>query len=348
MKFDYPAQMPGRRVSAVLGAVLFSTSGAARAELNWCNLTPALTASSFEEAVIAIRQVGCKENPSDSAHFRSWKCDDRTTADTLIFADRDGALFYVSAIVPRDILDSFSSCPGVESAAKQFDRDSIAYRGGAQIRFGSYGISRREVLFYELAGLRVVGTGSGYSERATKMFLEGAFYGYSRPTIASSSVEIGGKPLYGTPAKEIIDALMARGSRLLTDKGVSEGAGKVTSLTAPIGLEGVTEIEVVSIGPHASTVRYTLAGTAAYEAIVAALDEKYGRSTRSGAQRCTTRQWNASTFSAVRIIGEHCADSARVWFDNRVVRNQFDEFGAWLKEVSKDTPRKPSIDKDNI
>lgn len=122
-------------------------------------------------------------------------------------------------------------------------------------------------------------------------------------------------------------------------------------LSAPMGLEGVREITIQGLRRHIWRVTYDVPSQSSYEALIAALDSKYGRSERedSANKGCSYREWTTGSYNAVEIIGEYCPHGSHVWFKNIVADGQLEAYREYLNEMSKqEEEKKPVIDRDNI
>lgn len=330
-------------------------SSAASAALDWCHVTtlfPSST-SSFDQSASAIDKFGCTAVPSESAHLRMWKCADAKPDDTFIFLERQVSGYPQRTVLTlqtdKKNLDNLRNCPGIDALPKTFDSMSIALTDQVQRRGGQYGLYRSKISLFVLAGSSYIAGGTPDGEVAT--YIEEDFFGYRRPSYASSPVELGGKRLFGTPINEVVQALTARGAQVRTDKIAGDGLFRAVELSAPVGLEGVSEIRIQTIKDHVWKVIYTVPTLAAYDALVGALDQKYGRSERSTSSNkgCTYREWGTGYSAAVEIVGEYCASGSHIWFTNKIADVQREAYIKHLDRMSQEPKApKPQIDKDNI
>jgi hypothetical protein len=148
--------------------------------------------------------------------------------------------------------------------------------------------------------------------------VERGLYGVSRQSFGYTSVEIAGKNLYSTPAPEIIVALQERGSTIISSTQEPGRSIRMTYLSPPTGLDGVTRVQVQMLNRHTLMLAYFIRGEADYMTFVGLLDGRYGRSTaRAGTgtgtgtgtenRSCRFRSWRSGS---VNITGELCPQTA--------------------------------------
>lgn len=340
--------------AAFISAAMWSSHAAAA--LNWCQLTTLFPSAStnFEQSAQAIDQLSCRSLPTESAHFRMWECSDIEADDTVVYLERlqtgyrGGTILTVQS--ERENLDHLRTCPGIGRSGTTFDRESIGWIDEVTRKTDRYSFTGNSIALFALAGSSFIAGGTS-DKKDVAAYVERNFFGYQRPTLATSSVELGGKDLFGTPVQDIVDALVARGSEIRSDD--SEGdIFRTVKMSAPVGLEGVSEIAIQGLRRHVWRVTYDVPSQASYEALVAALDSKYGRSERANSTNkgCSYREWATGSYNAVEIIGEYCPNGSHVWFKNVVADGQLQAYREFLDEMSKrsDEKKKPVIDRDNI
>lgn len=346
-----------KRLRTILIALLAFWPVTAQAALDWCRMATLFPTSNlkFEEIAASIDPLGCRSLPTQSAHFRIWRCFDRKADDTLIFLEREESGYDPLTVLTFETeyqnLDFLRSCPGVATSPRQkFDKDSIALIDQAQRSSGQYGLGRTTISLFGLAGDTTYAA-AGHPERGDNVlsYIEGSFFGYSRPRMSFSSVELAGKKLIETPVDEILAALEERGAKIRKDESTPGGLYRAVTLSAPIGLEGVSEIAIQSMKRHVSMVIYTVPEKTSYEALIAVLDQKYGASERvpSSNAGCTVREWSSGSPSVVEILGEFCPAGSHIWYTNLIVKGQREAYIEHLERLRK-TPRKPVIDRDNL
>jgi hypothetical protein len=342
------------KACAALGLGALATPAAAA--VDWCRAIgffPSVE-TSFEQSAAGIDSLGCKARSSDSAHLKMWSCDDQKPGDTSVYLERETAGYDRRTVLTFETgysdLDHIRRCPGVESAGERFDGESIAFADQVVRRFGGYGLRRHRIALFKLLGPSIIAGGFSDGDPVWK-YAEESFFGYRRPTTALSSVEIAGKRLLGTPLDDILDALKERGAAIRKDERGEEGLFRSVTLAPPTGLDGVSEVFVQALRQHVWKAVYTVPTLTAYQALVAALDSKYGASERrsSSNKGCTVREWAHGGYNAVEVVGEYCPHGSHLWFTNRIVDGQLQAHRDFLKQIIEAPKRKqPQIDRDNI
>jgi hypothetical protein len=346
-----------KRLRTIVIALMAFWPATAQAAVDWCRMATLLPTShlKLEEMAASIDAMGCRALPTQSAHFRMWRCSDRKADDTWIFLEREESGYDPLTVLTFETeyqnLNYLRSCPGIETSPQQkFDKDSIALIDQARRTSGQYGLDRTTISLFGLAGDTTY-SAAGYPERGDNVvsYIEGSFFGYSRPRMSFSSVELAGKKLIETPVDEILGALQDRGAKIQKDESTPGGLYRAVTLSAPIGLEGVSEIAIQSMKRHVSMVTYTVPEKASYEALIAVLDQKYGTSERAPSSNagCTVREWSSGSPSVVEILGEFCPGGSHIWYTNLIVKGQREAYIEHLERLRK-SPRKPVIDRDNL
>lgn len=348
------------KLLVIAGAMLWC--GSAKAAVDWCRLLNLLPASglTFNQIAAGIDQLGCEARPQNSAHDRAWRCTDREAGDTFLLlmhlvpdrgyaASEPNLLMIGNATMSN--LDRFRLC-GLTSrhtsdSSGTFDPASIAVQDRLTIE--------RRYLTTPLTLLRISGSGiavAGYPEsfEGTSIvpFAEQALFGISRPSYPFTSVEIAGANLIRSRAADVVAALESRGARV-TERDDDQIVRR-TVLTPPVGLDGVTEVEITAFNQHVWHVEYEISDLAAYMTYVGLLDERYGRSsvrngTVEGRRDCRDRWWDSGN---VTIMGSYCPSSGyRLWFTNVIVSDQRDAYVAHLDAPANSQERR-RIDPDNL
>ncbi|WP_126177140.1 hypothetical protein [Tsuneonella rigui] len=307
----------------------------------------------FDDTARAIDQLGCRSLPSQSAHFRAWACSDIKEDDTVVYLERQQSGYQPGTILTFETdhkdLEAIHGCPGIEPSPLTFDRESIGWTEEVLRKSDKYGLYKNSIALFALAGASYIAGGTP-DRKGVAAYVESNFFGYRRPTIASTSVELGGKNLFDTPLQGVVDALASRGAQMRSDESQSD-IFRTAKMSAPLGLDGVSEISIQGIRGHVWKVIYTIPSQTSYEALISALDSKYGASEReeSTNKGCSYREWETDSYDAVEIVGEYCPGGSHVWFTNIVADGQLKAYREYLDEMSKRSDeKKPVIDRDNI
>lgn len=346
----------------VIGGALVWNSAAAAA-VDWCRVLHLLPTGdmSFNQIAVGLDQLGCTSRPQDSAHSRAWRCTDQESDDTFILlmhlvSDRGYGASEPNLLIignrSMSNLDRFRTC---DMAARHiargrgaFDPASIAVQDRLTIMRNYSPIS--------LTLLRIAGSGravAGYPDtfEGTPIvrFAEEALFGITRPTYPRTSVEIAGANLVSSRADDVVAALENRGARV-TERPVGNDVVRRTVLTPPIGLDGVTQVEITALNQHVWYVEYKISDLDAYMTFVGLLDERYGASsprngTVEGRRDCRDRWWDSGS---VTIHGAYCpARGYNLWFTNVIVSDQRDAYVAHMDApANQDEQRR--IDPDNL
>lgn len=353
-----------RLINAVAFLVpLFSAGTAHAVELcRYARLLPSASVT-FEQSAAGFDQLGCRSQPSDSAHMRAWSCG--TGADavevSMVRLVNDNLNMRVIVFAGANItsLDGFRSCRVANpiyrrttiSGEPPFDPESIL----VQDQFALDRFSDLQVTFLGISGPGVIvagfpGSSITVAGRVTPVTLaERGMFGVTRGTYSSTAVEIAGQNLFSSPAQAIIAALESRGATVTGHTVSASGALHITTLSPPTGLEGVSRVQVQHLNRHTLMVSYFLRAEADYTAFVGLLDGRYGRSTvRNGTQpanrTCRFRTWRSGV---VRIVGEYCPDTGyAISFNNDVTTDQLSQTAAHRPDP--EPRRRPQIDPDNL
>jgi hypothetical protein len=348
-----------------IALMLLFGSHEAQAAVDWCRFLPLLPSPdrSFDQIAAGIDQLGCTALPQESAHARSWLCTDREVDDTAVmlnhmvsrYGDEPNLLIIESPALSS--LSPFRTCGAREMSGGvrdgEFDPGSIAVRDRLTIM--------RDYRMLTLHLLRIAGAGSmvsGYPDRLEGTpvveIAETGLFGIRRESYPSTGVEIAGRNLITSPARDVVAALEARGARI-TSREPSSQLAQTIVLTAPVGLDGVSSISVHTLGQHVSQVHYEITGLEAYQSFVGLLDERYGRSTAengrtSDRRECRDRFWFSGK---ITIGGQYCPTTGYgIWFTNMVVDAQREAHVAYLRRMQADRAGTPSrrrrIDPDNL
>ncbi|WP_205481584.1 hypothetical protein [Sphingomonas arenae] len=341
--------------AASLMLVAFSIATGSSAEAaTWCEITRALpsTMIGFAEVETSMNSSDCKPQALTSAHRRTWDCKTEdgkpATVGLLRVEDgpRAGTVVWYALQPELESLDSIRPChpqPAYISPVSRFDAGSIAVRDRLSVkqRIGSTDLS---LLSFGPIGIAVAGTGY---QRHAEQLVEEAVFGFSRPFSPSTSVEIAGRNLVSSSAKDIVDALIARQATL---KATSDEYPFLEyQLSPPVGLEGVSEISVKAAGQLATQVIYNVADLASFMTYVELLDDKYGKSTLEAGtgqdKNCKFRLWESGK---AYIVSESCSGSKfQITFFNQVATDQIAAYLAKMEEAEKDGKGK-KIDLDNF
>ena len=340
-------------------------SSGANAAINWCRCLPLLPSSSlsFEQIAAGIDRLGCEAVPQNSAHARLWLCTDQEAGDTSVmlthlvsrYGEEPNLLTIEGPALTS--LRPFRLC-GVQEPARgnrvgEFNPGSIAIQDRL--------VMTRDYRVATIDLLRIAGLGtavSGYPERlegtALVEIAEAGLFGIRRQSYPSTSVEIAGRNLINSPAREVVAALEARGARVVSSDPLSQVA-HATVLTPPLGLDGVSRVTVQALGQHVLQIHYRVTGLAEYQNFIGLLDERYGRSAaqsgrESDRRNCRDRFWFSGK---ITIVGEYCpATGYGIWFNNMVVDEQRRAHLAHLRSLqanpTPDTSRRRRIDPDNF
>lgn len=338
-------------------ALLGAWSGSASAALDWCKIAELFPTKSqtFESAAAGLDRLGCEALPQESAHFRAWVCADLGSRDTWLFLERTQSTFApITALVidtPRTSLAHLSHCTGFPEPSSWFDSESIAASEQIARQIG-YADRASNILFFELGSKAVIAGGTPDNLSLSK-YVEATFFGYGRSnSYERGSAEIAGKNLYMTPLREVVLAVERRGARVTLDNAAKLELVHHIELDPPVGLEGVSKVTIVGLKEHIVNVIYDVPKLVHYDALVRALESKYGHSEKSSSTQkgCTTRVWPSGRYSTgpIKIIGHYYRKGSRIWFLNTVPRSQFEAYGEYLKSLEKQSPSLPQIDADNI
>lgn len=329
-----------------LGAAMASE---ARAALDPCQLVAIwpMRGSTMESIEAGIDKIGCTKGKSDSAHFKSWVCGSDSAPTTLMLLRQQRYDNPVTLVAenPNLSLHDIRKClqrpasdrPHFSSASLvEADEVSVLYpepKAFRQLTLGSINY---------LVGSTVPG------DEGAKL-VEQRLFGISRPAFPVGSVEIAGKNIISTPVDEVIDALKQRGSTIIADE--TKAWLRQIKLTPPSGLDGVVSVQINSVARHILDVTYVVKDLPSYEALIAAMEAKYGASTRVAdkAKNCTYRGWESQAAYGSRVLGEHCPGKDAILLINSVMTQQHN---AVLEMINKppppDAPKKRAIDRDNF
>jgi hypothetical protein len=324
-------------------AALMTGASVAKATPDLCRFAPFLPSytMNFERAAQGIDGLGCNSEPTNSAHTKRWTCgsgEDQVTVALfhLVQESVDVIMFRGPSTTTLEGFrncrrDSFAAVPRRRSsvgAAPLVIEDDLPFEPASilvQERMDvgeSYG-RRVQLMGFERGEFIIAGNpDTDLSSNSPARIVEQALFGVSRRSYASTSVEIAGRNLYSSSASAIVRAFQSRGSTITRD--ATEGGLHTVVLTAPVGLEGVSRIEVESTRRHTMSVAYFLSGVTEYTTFTGLLDGRYGRSTvvsGTGAERaCRRRSWSSG---AASILGEFCPNTGyRIMFLNEVVLEQ--------------------------
>lgn len=350
---------------AVAFLLPFLAASTAHAAVNLCRFIPYLPNSDmpFERSGAGVDTLGCRTEATTTAHLKQWICGTGSEAVGVslihLVPENMNIMLFDGAITG---LDGFRGCPSAEVSAYRravearrtqppaFDPGSILVQD--RLTIGPYlGVT---LTYLDVAGRGTIVTGwpgSAYSAvhgRVTPVSaIEQISFGVTRQDYQSTQVEIAGQNLYTTPAPEIIAALQGRGSTISATTTPND-RHKTTTLTAPVGLDGVTRIEVESLNRHTLAVTYHLEGLTQYTTYASLLDGRYGRSTVSNGtgatnRNCRYRRWVSG---AIIIRGEYCPAASAIIFTNQVAELQLFQAAARARRPAQ--PNRPIIDPDNL
>lgn len=289
--------------------------------------------------------------------MKAWRCSDAAAGDTGIIlyrvtGDYGGATLLIIRREGMRDLDRFRRCgrSAATSARGAFEPGSIAIRDRAAIIQQNYRTATLHLLRLGAFGYAVAAYPDRWSGRPTIGLVEGGIFGIRAVTYPTTRVEVAGRNIISSRASEIIAALQARGAsirggELETDERV---VGSV-KLSPPVGLSGVTEIEVSAVADHAYQIVYTIAGEQEYMTYVRLLDERYGSSQVRNSEDmpgCRTRYWESGQ---VGILGAFCRDRGyELTFVNSVVSEQLQDYREHLRQPPASPASEPRIDPDNM
>lgn len=345
-----------RLFKALAFAIFTCFAGAAQAAVDLCPYVPYFPGRdvSFETSAYGMDQLGCRTEPVSSAHYRIWHCGTGDDEVGIALHRAASTSFTFLTIMGRELHDmrGLENCAGrgvrlVRGAA--FEPGSLALADRMDLHRG-YATQGVYLLSYGDMSVIVTGTGeSPYLRSSPVQLVERSVFGYSRTTFGTTAVEIAGVNLYAGTTDAILSALAARGATITNTEPIGRTLRDI-ALSPPIGLEGVTSITLMETNGHALLIGYNLSGAPAYEAFVAILDSRYGRSVvRNGTgenRACRFRIW---TSGVVTIQGEFCAGSGyKIMFANRVANEQSMAASAALRALNNPQRPRPRIDPDNL
>ena len=173
------------------------------------------------------------------------------------------------------------------------------------------------------------------------------FGGNSEPCPATA-VRLAGVDPLSTDVFDLVAAFEKRGSSIVSSNDPGNQIPE-WKLSAPIGLPGVTTVEITGFVRHLFKATYNLASVSDYERYVLLLDQEYGESRRSTNSGRAVRYWSAGRMA---IVGRHCAKEAKstIAFHSEVAADQLTAYVEKKEKnkVAKPSPDKPTIDRDNF
>ncbi|MCA1749263.1 MAG: hypothetical protein ABR601_09685 [Parasphingopyxis sp.] len=301
-------------------------------------------------ATSADRMAGCARQPSESAHFLSWRCDEETDPSTIYLISEEGAnptlvwrTFDNAVQFPLTSCatgDAYSRRPSID---RSFVPESIARRFSVRVPRAS---ARAFVLGAEPFHVSLLVVTSSYSAEGTLQDIERLVFGIEPEYLANTEVEVSGVNLISYPLNQIIESLLSRNSIILSSSNEGDFISEYR-MSPPIGLPGVSELRLMGAVAHAMVVEYTIPNISDYERYIELLDVDYGLSARRTDGDCTTRVWSSGD---VHILGRYCSNAgSTIRFTNLPALRQIGEYFDYIEEQS-DSPSEqdPPIDRDNL
>lgn len=327
-------------------------AGEACAAVDPCRLAAIwpVRGSTLESVEAQIDELGCAKEKSETAHVKSWICGPENAPSELLLAREKGVLGeYVNLVVQDDALSlhDIRRCLHLQTPDQpHFNPVSLVEADQVTV------VSPDRKVFTRLThgSLHYIAGSNSLSDEGLKI-VESAFFQIERPGSASGRVEVAGKNIISTPVDEVVQALKQRGSEFVREDSPGGGWYRQIELTAPTGLDGVLSVEIEAGGRHIFSVTYVVRDIPAYEALIAAMEGKYGDSMRVPAKdgKCVHRFWESLANSDSTVIGSYCAGRATIELVNTVAMQQEMAVARKFSEPAPpDISKRRMIDRDNF
>ena len=325
--------------------------------MNWCGLPQVIPQreADFERLAPTVEGLtGCARQASDSAHRANWTCpDDPATKDTYegvhihYFREPGQGVHLVVIAAGLSNLDMLRRC-GLRDIrdGERFSAGNVAYRD--RIQFGILGPRLTLTSVVPKGMAAIISDTKSYGEDSNVEAIWQGIHGIKVESYPTTSVKLAGVSPISSDSATIVAAFERRGSQVRKTEDL-DGAFPKWTLSAPVGLAGVSEVIVEGFVKHLLRADYVLNSTGDYERYIGLLDGEYGQSRRTSEGGCTYRWWESGRIS---IRGEHClgkSDSLR--FFNDVAGDQLEQVAAKLeadKAKPNSDPDKPAIDPDML
>lgn len=341
------------RKSLITAAVAVSALCASPAQaMNWCALPGLIPQREADFEALAERigpETGCAREPSDSAHKASWVCQDDPATETIEFANLQlirepgSRITLLVGAVNMSDLGRLQACSPTYRIENTFDPGSILFRGSlSDSSYRTWGMIH--LLSEGPQGVAILYTSETRSVGSRASEATEGIFGFTPRSYPRTDIEVAGKNIVSTPAREVLVALQDRGAKVLETVD-DDGETAIWELGPILGLNGVDRITLMESYRHVLMVKYRFESVDAYRQYLPLLDSKYGVSRPVKDEGCTLRQWKSGDGG---IMGKVCGTAApELTLYNDIALEQVNAISK-LKKEKATSKRGPTIDRDNF